>query len=168
MLLRRVAIENVRSFLEKRELLLEGGISILIGPNGGGKTNLLDAIVIMLRRHLFASMYAVHSPTAEQPGRYEFRVNDALNQLILDKHSAGANLPQILEVELEVSRSDVESMRVIMVNAETMEALARYKYVNLKYNATKHWDLAWRMANLSMERIRFPRSISSSFFSFTR
>jgi putative ATP-dependent endonuclease of the OLD family len=141
MLLRRVAIENVRSFLEKRELLLEGGISILIGPNGGGKTNLLDAIVIMLRRHLFASMYAVHSPTAEQPGRYEFRVNDALNQLILDKHSAGANLPQILEVELEVSRSDVESMRVIMVNAETMEALARYKYVNLKYNATKHWDL---------------------------
>jgi len=48
MLLRRIAIENVRSFLERQELTLEGQISIIIGPNGGGKTNLLDTAVVML------------------------------------------------------------------------------------------------------------------------
>lgn len=39
MKLRRVRVENVRSFLEPAELLLDGDISIIIGPNGGGKTN---------------------------------------------------------------------------------------------------------------------------------
>lgn len=42
MFVRRIAIENVRSFLDRREIRFEGGISILIGPNGGGKTNLLS------------------------------------------------------------------------------------------------------------------------------
>jgi putative ATP-dependent endonuclease of OLD family len=57
MLVRKVAIENVRSFLDRAELMLDGPITIVIGPNGGGKTNLLDTVVIMLRRYLFASMH---------------------------------------------------------------------------------------------------------------
>jgi len=141
MFLRRVALENVRSFLERRELLIDGNISILIGPNGGGKTNLLDAIVIMLRRHLFASMYAAHAPTPEQQVRYEFRHNDALSQLILDKHSSGLDRPQILEVEIEVTQRDVENMRGIKDNATRMEELARQKYVNLRYGAAASWAL---------------------------
>src|SRR3546814_16586560 len=80
MLLRRVALENVRSFLDRVERAVEGHMSILIGPNGGGKTNLLDTIVIMLRRHLFASMYAAHAPTPEEPNRPAFRYNDARSE----------------------------------------------------------------------------------------
>ena len=44
MLIRRIVIENVRSFLNRREMLFDGPISIIIGPNGGGKTNLLDTV----------------------------------------------------------------------------------------------------------------------------
>lgn len=62
MLLRRVAVENVKSFLAREELILDGPISLLIGPNGGGKTNLLDIAVTMLRRFLFASVYPARSP----------------------------------------------------------------------------------------------------------
>ena len=54
MLLKRVAIKNVRSFLDRTELALDGPMTIIIGPNGGGKTNLLDTTVIVLRRYLFA------------------------------------------------------------------------------------------------------------------
>jgi hypothetical protein len=37
MKLRRIRLENVRSFLEAAELSIDGDISIVIGPNGGGK-----------------------------------------------------------------------------------------------------------------------------------
>src|ERR1035437_9249694 len=111
MLVRRIAIENTRSFLDRAELMLDGPITIVIGPNGGGKTNLLDTMVIMLRRYLFASMYAAHAPTAEWPNRYEFRHNDVLNNMILERHSEGAGRDQLVEVEVEVTSKDLENMR---------------------------------------------------------
>jgi putative ATP-dependent endonuclease of OLD family len=120
MLVRRVAIENVRSFLDRAELMLDGPMTIVIGPNGGGKTNLLDTIVIMLRRYLFAAMYAAHAPTPEQPNRYEFRHNDVLNNMILERHSAGASHNQLVEVEVEVTSKDMENMRSMQTDADRL------------------------------------------------
>jgi predicted ATP-binding protein involved in virulence len=65
-------------------------MTIIIGPNGGGKTNLLDTTVIALRRYLFAAMYAAHAPQPDQPDRHEFRHNDVLNNMVLERHSGGA------------------------------------------------------------------------------
>jgi predicted ATPase len=141
MLVRRVAIENVRSFLDRAELTLDGPITIVIGPNGGGKTNLLDTIVIMLRRYLFASMYATHAPTAEFPNRYEFRHNDVLNNMILDRHSAGAGRDQLVEIEVEVTARDVENMRAMQTDADRLTALASKKYVNFNLNPAMQWKL---------------------------
>ena len=53
--LRHLSVQNVPSVVDQQVLELDGDISILIGPNGGGKTNLLDAGVVSLRRYLFAS-----------------------------------------------------------------------------------------------------------------
>lgn len=69
MKLRRVLVENVRSFLEPAELLLDGDISIIIGPNGGGKTNLLDTTTTILRRHLLSSIIPKKSATQDNPNR---------------------------------------------------------------------------------------------------
>ncbi|MDO8370202.1 MAG: AAA family ATPase [Candidatus Nitrotoga sp.] len=139
MLVRRVAIENVRSFLDRAELMLDGPITIVIGPNGGGKTNLLDTIVIMLRRHLFASMYAAHAPTPEQPNRYEFRQNDVLNNMILERHSAGADRDQIVDIEVEVTSRDLENMHSMQNDAERLTELASKKYVNFNLLNAKSW-----------------------------
>ena len=141
MLVRRVAIENVRSFLDRAELMLDGPITIVIGPNGGGKTNLLDTIVIMLRRHLFASMYAAHAPTPEQPNRYEFRQNDVLNNMILERHSAGAGRDQIVDIEVEVTSRDLENMHSMQNDAERLTELASKKYVNFNLLNAKSWKL---------------------------
>lgn len=141
MLVKRVAIENVRSFLDRAELMLDGPITIVIGPNGGGKTNLLDAIVIMLRRHLFASMYAAHAPTPEQPNRYEFRQNDVLNNMILERHSAGAGRDQIVDIEVEVTSRDLENMHSMQNDAERLTELASKKYVNFNLLNAKSWKL---------------------------
>lgn len=139
MLIKRIAIENVRSFLNRAELTLDGPLTIVIGPNGGGKTNLLDTIVIMLRRYLFASMYASPAPTAELPDRYEFRANDALNNMILERHSAGTGLTQIVEVEVEVTLKDLENMHSMQNDAELLTQLAKKKYTNINLLGAKSW-----------------------------
>lgn len=142
MLVRKVAIENVRSFLDRAELMLDGPITIVIGPNGGGKTNLLDTIVIMLRRYLFASMYAVHAPTAEQPNRYEIRQNDILNNMILERHSAaGKDHIQLVEVEVEVTSVDLNNMRSMQTDADRLAELAGKKYYNFATSKAKLWKL---------------------------
>ena len=143
MLLRRVALQNVRSFLDRAELHLEGPISIVIGPNGGGKTNLLDTTVIILRRYMFASMYAVHSPTAELENRYEFRQNDALNNMVLERHSqASPGTPQLVEIEVEVTNVDVVNMAAMKSDGANLLELAGKKYINLTLQQSASWDLS--------------------------
>jgi putative ATP-dependent endonuclease of OLD family len=141
MLLRRIVIENVRSFLDRAELTLEGPITIVIGPNGGGKTNLLDVAVILLRRYLFASMYPVHAPTPEQPDRHEFRENDALNNMQLERHSNGAGKPQLVEVEIEVTQRDCDNMRAMKDEAVALTKKAEKKYANLRIQRAADWHL---------------------------
>jgi predicted ATP-dependent endonuclease of OLD family len=141
MLIRRISLQNVRSFLDKQDLLLDGQISILIGPNGGGKTNLLDAAVVMLRRYLFASTYAMPSPTPEQQDRYEFRYNDILNQLTFETHNKAGNVSQRIEIEVEVTQRDVDNMQAIKRDADRLIALAGTRYANLTLNNANTWDL---------------------------
>jgi len=142
MLLRRIAIENVRSFLERQELTLEGQISIIIGPNGGGKTNLLDTAVVMLRRFLLATRYFVHTPTADQPDRWELRYNDQLSALTLEKHSDGRESPQIVEVEIEVTAVDVDNMVTIQAHADEAMAATKKRFDNSPWEVAKNWEVS--------------------------
>lgn len=139
MKLRRIALENVRSFLDRAELLLDSDMSIIIGPNGGGKTNLLDATNIALRRYLIATLYARHSPTPEARDRYEFVHNDALNNLVLEKHSAGKGRQQLIEVELEVTQIDVENIQRMKTDAVELCTRSELKYLHLPLREAKDW-----------------------------
>ena len=130
MLLRRVAIQNVRSFRERAEFISDGMISISIGPNGGGKTNLLDTIVIVLRRFLLASNYPSPQPTPEQPDRHVFQHNDALNGMVLDRHTGGGDLDQIIECEVEVTQRDIENMHRMKNDGPQLRSRAARKYAN--------------------------------------
>ncbi|MGE4255176.1 MAG: AAA family ATPase [Xanthobacteraceae bacterium] len=127
--------------MARTELALDGDVSILIGPNGGGKTNLLDIAVILLRRYLFASMYPVHAPTPEQPERYEFRHNDALNSMTLERHSNGTGMPQFVEVEIEVTKRDIENMLAMKTEAVELSKKAETKYTNLQIQRATQWQL---------------------------
>ncbi len=153
MLLRKVAVENVRSFLDRAELVLDGPISILIGPNGGGKTNLLDTIVVMLRRYLLASRYPHHAPTPENQDRYEFRHNDVLNNMLLEKHTEGRDRPQIVEVEVQITERDVDNMRKMQRDAQELDKQAAKKYTNLQLRQTSQ---SWKLDGLHVgQRLKY-------------
>ena len=141
MLVKRVAIENVRSFLDREELKLDGPLSIIIGPNGGGKTNLLDIIVTVLRRHLYASMYAAQTQPADAPELYEFRANDVLTRMQFDRHSRGAERDQLVEIEIEVTQRDLDGMRAMQESAGQLIDRAKTKYMNVPLHEAATWKL---------------------------
>lgn len=142
MKLRRVRIENVRSFLAPAELLIDGDISIIIGPNGGGKTNLLDITTTALRRHLLTSWVSRKSATLEHPDRYEFVVNDAFNSVVLEPHSKGVGRQKVIEIELEVTKHDMSNMAGIHASATRLADYADRKYVGAPIREAADWDLS--------------------------
>lgn len=141
MLIRKLSIENVRSFLDRREISFDGNISILIGPNGGGKTNLLDTLVGMLRRHVFNAPYYTPAPTADEPERWEMRYNDSLNQLIFEKHSMGRGQVQVVELELEVSAQDIDNMHAIKAGANELRRSLNRKFYPDPWQGVENWDV---------------------------
>ena len=141
MLVRKISIENVRSFLERTELALDDLMSIIIGPNGGGKTNILDVVVITLRKHIFASKYAARVTSGDQKEKYEVRVNDSLKELKLEKHSAGLDKDQIVEIEIEVTDSDLINMKTMKDDRDKLLLLTRDKYVKIDMECTSSWVL---------------------------
>ncbi|MER9022147.1 AAA family ATPase [Mesorhizobium sp. M0815] len=142
MLIRKLSIENVRSFLDRREISFDGNISILIGPNGGGKTNLLDTLVGMLRRHVFNAPYYAHTPTIDEPNRWETRYNDSLDQLTFEKHSAARELGQVIELELEVGAQDVENMQAIQADATDLRNGLNRKFYPDPWQGVENWDVS--------------------------
>ncbi|WP_137113309.1 AAA family ATPase [Mesorhizobium sp. GR13] len=142
MRIRRLAVENVRSFLARREISFDGQISILIGPNGGGKTNLLDTLVIMLRRYIFNSPYYRHSPTADEPDRWQEEYNDQLNQLVFEKNSAGGALDQVIELELEITQDDIDNMQLIKAEAGQVLAAQKRSFIVNPWQGVENWDVA--------------------------
>lgn len=44
MLIDRLVLQNIRSFLETEEISFDKGLNVFIGPNGGGKSTLIAAL----------------------------------------------------------------------------------------------------------------------------
>lgn len=142
MRLTRISLSNVRSFLEKQSLELDGSISIVIGPNGGGKTNLLDTTTLMIRRHLLQSWAWRRSPTPDQPNREEFAYNDTVNGVVIEKHSRGSLLDQLVEIELEVTEQDIKNMSAMKRDASVMREAFAYKIIGgAEVGFAENWNL---------------------------
>lgn len=141
MKLRRVAIQNVRSFLERQEFFVPGDISIIIGPNGGGKTNLLDTAVLAMRVHLLRSWIPRHNPTADWQDRYDWAANDALQANLLERHSDGISLPQIIELDVELTVRDVENIEKAKAQAAELGEKAKSRYTSFPAISAAKWSL---------------------------
>lgn len=142
MLIKRVAVENVRSFLVRQELKLDGLISIIIGPNGGGKTNLLDAIFIVLRRNLFASRHFVRQDAGNNKFVWGIEENPALNSIVLERHSSSyAETPQIVEVEIQVTESDVSAMARLKAESSDLVARSEREFTHNPWQVADEWNV---------------------------
>jgi putative ATP-dependent endonuclease of OLD family len=122
--IRRLAIKNVTSYRERTEFVFDPRLNILIGPNGGGKTNLQKIIALTLSR------YFIH--------QYQFRRDDNVASVdVLDPWAqrrlqqafpkfVGDDSEQIIEIELVPESRDVENIKAIGGNLEKFNNALAY------------------------------------------
>jgi len=142
MKLRRVSVTNARSFAEAAVLQVEGDISIIIGPNGGGKTNLLDTINNVLRRNILKAWTTNVHDYGQGNIQKHFALNEQVANYVIDKHSGLEDQPQVIEVDLEVGPRDLENMRSMKESsAMLLEYANKNLYMGHIFGSYQQWDL---------------------------
>lgn len=135
----RIEMENVRSFIDEQSLSLDGSISIIIGPNGGGKTNLLDTIVITIKRYLQSNNYYLLQPSTENPKRHALMHNEMLTNMVLERHANALQKPQKITVTVEVTASDIQNMKLMQESFANFDSELK-DFEGYDWNLLKAWD----------------------------
>lgn len=108
MRIKRLKLTGFKSFVEPTELHIEAGLTGVVGPNGCGKSNLLEALRWVMGENSPKSMRGggmedvIFAGTAQRPSR------DFAEVTLLAEHDAHENIPGIIanddDQELEVVR----------------------------------------------------------------
>ena len=120
----RLKLHGFKSFSDPTELYLEPGLSGVVGPNGCGKSNLVEALRWVMGESSYKAMRAsgmddvIFSGSGSRPGR-----NTAEVTLVLDNSDRTAPAPlnnaDVLEVTRRIER---ESGSVYRVNGKEVRA----------------------------------------------
>jgi predicted ATP-dependent endonuclease of OLD family len=114
--IKRLTIKNVTSYKARTDFHLDKGINILIGPNGGGKSNFQKILALVLSKYLIL--------------QYEFRFDDNQAAIVpIDfwtrrviartlERFMGDDTDQEIELELVPGASDVNNIKAIGNNLE--------------------------------------------------
>ncbi len=115
--LTRLKLTGFKTFVEPSEFLIEPGLTGIVGPNGCGKSNLVEALRWVMGESSFKNMRAsgmddvIFAGSSERPGR-----NMAEVALTLDnsdrKAPAAFNDTDVLEVTRRIEREEGSTYRV--------------------------------------------------------
>lgn len=121
---KRLKLHGFKSFCDSTELLIESGLTGVVGPNGCGKSNLVEALRWVMGESSYKAMRAsgmddvIFSGSGNRPGR-----NTAEVTVVLDNHDRTApavlNNADVLEVTRRIER---DSGSVYRVNGREVRA----------------------------------------------
>jgi predicted ATPase len=157
MKIRRLVVKNVTSYREPVTFTFDNRLNILIGPNGGGKSNLQKILALVL------SNYFIH--------QYEFRRDDneakvepvsLWTKRVLERALPpflGDESPQEIDITLTPEPSDITNIQVIGANLERFNKeldyyespVTRYDPVDLLDKITPELEFTYRIANLELQ-----------------
>jgi predicted ATP-dependent endonuclease of OLD family len=153
----RLLLKNVTSYRAETEFLLDPRLNILIGPNGGGKSNLQKVLAVVLTQ-FFVRQYQVRNidsgSVLEPLELYNKRVlATTLSKFLGDESS------QVIEIDLIPEASDVQNIRMI---AEHLDAFNEHlSFYESKYasfppatfadDIGKRSAFTYRIVDLSLE-----------------
>lgn len=143
MKIRSFRIENLKSFRSAAHVEFGPGVNLLIGPNGGGKSNFLDALTIVLRRYFLVGYHLQES--SDQTGTFfQIGVVEPFGniQQMLEPFSGVGGVPAI-DIELELEERDIENLQTIVANLESLtNAISRYRNASShNLNTFQRWRL---------------------------
>lgn len=125
--IRQFTIKNVRSFGETVTVDFDDGLNILIGPNGGGKSNLLDILNVVLCHFFIFNWHIVEdfAPDGTLRRRYFQRENVFNPQELLDKHMKKVQEDQEIILSFLVESEDILNMRNILNFSEKLKTFEK-------------------------------------------
>lgn len=142
MKLAKITLKNFRSFKEQQTLQTDGAISILIGPNGGGKSNLLDVTLLLLRKYVFLSWF-VDNPQPHMGSTLPLlRTSDIDLNPHLQKHSGAAGNAQFAEIVVEVTAQDVANIKSIIYDGKRLIETLAQRYAGVSLPNLDDWRAA--------------------------
>jgi chromosome segregation protein len=113
----RLRLSGFKSFVEPTDLLIEPGLTGIVGPNGCGKSNLLEALRWVMGESSYKSMRAtgmddvIFSGTTQRPAR---NMAEVLVTLVNDDGSAPQpyNDQETLEISRRIEREEGSAYRI--------------------------------------------------------
>lgn len=95
----------------------------------------------MLRRYIINAPYFSPAPSNEDPDRWELAYNDSLNQHTFEKHAAARDLPQKVELELEVSAQDIANMQAIQTDMLDLRGSLGKRFYPDPWKGVEEWEV---------------------------
>ncbi|HHY32359.1 MAG TPA: AAA family ATPase [Firmicutes bacterium] len=126
--IKHLSISNLLSFRDETDIEFDQQFNILVGPNGGGKSNLLDIIMILMRHYFLPG---VHTYEGREDGRTYVDLNSDRTfphlPSVLDTFG-GNEMPWTVKWEIVVTEDDLEFVRETRRNKHLLaRALSRYR-----------------------------------------
>jgi predicted ATPase len=124
MKIRRLILKNILSYKERTEFVFNDRINILIGPNGGGKSNLQKILAFVLSKYFMPHYQFTRS---DQEARIEVHEPYTRRQLerVLERYFDDPT-DQEIHIELIPERADVENIKAIGKNLERLNEHLAY------------------------------------------
>lgn len=125
MKLKSLTIQNIRSFREEKRVDFNDDFTILIGPNAGGKSNILDIFSITIRQFLLRPHGITRENGATGPF-FQFHSEDPFRYLQneLAKFYGDSGISRI-NLEVKISQQDIENIRIIIQNRDLLSENAK-------------------------------------------
>ncbi|HNP64927.1 MAG TPA: AAA family ATPase [Woeseiaceae bacterium] len=114
------SVKNVMSYKDLTSFELDSRLNILIGPNGGGKSNAQRILTVLLTK-FFLPQWSFQRPNTERSS-ITMADNWEVTQIatILDKY-IGDNSDQEIGVVMRVEESDIRNMKLIADNIQELK-----------------------------------------------
>jgi predicted ATP-dependent endonuclease of OLD family len=141
MKLKSLSITNVKSFRDETTIEFSEDFNIIIGPNGSGKSNLLDILMVVIRK-FFVKGYGI-AESKNSFGGFDktiFIKEIDLNQHLKKFYESRAD--SFIKITFIVSEYDIENMRTIKNNiSQYRTAAKKYKNGDKFFPEIESWDL---------------------------
>lgn len=124
-----MTIENCKSYNKQETLELERDITLLVGPNAGGKSNTMDILAIILRK-FFLETYTINESRSDGLLFHDIVKERPFRPLskFLDKNSNRASDDPNIQLVLEIGTTDMSNISTILEKRSEFEsALAKYR-----------------------------------------
>jgi|SRR3989344_3616191 len=143
----QLIIKNVRSFGESTPITFENGLNMFIGPNAGGKSNLLDILNVVLNNFFVKNWRIIEEyTTLNTLKRRYFQEENIFNPVeLLDRHAKKINEDQEILISFIVEKEDILNIRNILSSEEKLK-----KFEKDKFDSTLLQDLFLKNSNRSL------------------